>query len=305
MVKSTGSMNLLEWSFLVILSVLWGGSFFFVGVAVTALPPFTIVALRLGLAAVALNLIVPALGLHMPKDWRLWLSFLGMGLINNAIPFSLIVWGQTRIAGGLASILNATTPFFSIIVAHFLTDDEKLNGRRFTGIFIGFAGVVLVIGPQVLQGLGDRILAQLAVLGAAVSYSFAAVFGRRFRRMGLAPIVTAAGQVSAASLVLIPLALVVDRPWRLPLPSWEIWSAVAGLALFSTALAYILYFRILATAGATNLLLVTFLIPVSAIVLSTTILGERLESTHFLGMGVLGLGLAVIDGRLLHFIRRR
>jgi len=164
-------------------------------------------------------------------EWSLLVAL----LLNNVIPFSLIVWGQTHIASGLASILNATTPFFTVIVAHFLTNDERLNGGRLVGIFIGFSGVVYVIGPQVLKGIGANILAQLAVLGAATSYAFAAVFGRRFRRMGLAPIVTAAGQVTAATAVLIPLALFVDRPWMLPLPSWEIWGAVVGLALFSTA----------------------------------------------------------------------
>jgi len=295
-------MKALEWMFLFVLSVLWGGSFFFVGVAVDALPPFTIVALRVGLAAVVLNITVAALGLRMPKDRRQWLAFLAMGVINNVVPFSLIVWGQTHIAAGLASILNATTPFFSAVVAHFLTRDERLNGRRLAGIIVGFCGVVLIIGPQLLRGVGENILAQLAVLGAATSYAFAAVFGRRFRRAGLAPLVTASGQVTAATLVLIPLALILDRPWRLALPGWEVCGAVAGLALLSTALAYILYFRILAAAGATNLLLVTFLIPLSAIVLSTTILGERLELRHLLGMCILVLGLAVIDGRL--FARR-
>ena len=296
------SMRLLEWTLLVALSVLWGGSFFFIAVAVQSLPPFTIVALRLGLAAIALNVIVAIRGQHLPGDWRVWLAFLGMGLLNNVAPFSLIVWGQTQIASGLASILNATTPFFSVVVAHFLTDDEKMNARRVVGIVIGFFGVVFVIGPQVLTGIGANTLAQFAVLGATICYAFAAVFGRRFRRMGLAPLVTAAGQVTAATAVLIPLALFVDRPWTLPPPGWESWGAVIALALLSTALAYILYFRILATAGATNLLLVTFLIPVTAIVLSSTFLGERLLLRHIAGMGILGLGLAVIDGRLLGFL---
>jgi drug/metabolite transporter (DMT)-like permease len=297
-------MELLEWTLLIALSVLWGGSFFFIGVAVDALPPFTIVALRVGLAAVALNVIVPALGLMMPKDWRHWLAFLGMGALNNVIPFSLIVWGQTHISGGLASILNATAPFFTVVVAHFLTSDEKLTGRRFAGVLVGFLGVVFVIGPQAVKGLGMNILAQLAVLGAATSYAFAAVFGRRFRRAGLAPLVTAAGQVTASSVLMLPLALIVDRPWRLPMPHLEVWGAVLGLALLSTALAYILYFRILATAGATNLLLVTLLIPVSAILLGTMIRGEQLDLRHLAGMGILVLGLVIIDGRLLRFRRR-
>jgi drug/metabolite transporter (DMT)-like permease len=299
------SMGLVEWLLLITLSILWGGSFFFVGIAVHALPRFTIVALRVGLAAIALNAIVLAMRLKMPRNRLLWSAFFGMGLLNNMIPFSLIVWGQTHIASGLASILNATTPLFTVIVAHFLTNDEKMTGGRLAGVVVGFAGVVLMIGPEALMGLGTNTLAQLAVLGAAISYAFAGVFGRRFRNMGIAPLVTASGQITASTVVLIPLAIVVERPWTLPMPAFEVWCAIIGLALLSTALAYILYFRVLATAGASNVLLVTFLIPISAILLGSTILGEKLDLKHFVGMGLIGLGLAAIDGRLLNFLRRR
>jgi drug/metabolite transporter (DMT)-like permease len=297
-------MGLIEWALLITLSVVWGGSFFFIGVAVLALPPLTIVVLRVGLAAIALNVIVRAVGLSMSMDRRTWTTFFCMGLLNNMIPFSLIVWAQTHIASGLASILNATTPLFTVIVAHFLTKDERMSGWRFTGVVVGFTGVVLIIGPEALQGLGTNIVAQTAVLAAALSYAFAGIFGRRFRAMGVAALVTATGQLTASTIMMIPLAIVVDRPWMLPMPGLEIWGAVLGLVLLSTALAYILYFRILATAGATNVLLVTFLIPVSAILLSTTILGEQLEPKHFTGMGIIGLGLALIDGRPLGFLRR-
>jgi drug/metabolite transporter (DMT)-like permease len=304
METSNRSMGLIEWSLLITLSVLWGGSFLFIGIAVLALPPFTIVVLRVGLAAIALNVIVRAMGLSMSMDRRVWTAFFGMGLLNNMIPFSLIVWAQTHIASGLASILNATTPLFTVIVAHFLTTDERMNGWRFTGVVVGFTGVVLIIGPEALQGLGTNIVAQMAILTAALSYAFAGIFGRRFRTMGIAALVTATGQLTASTVMMIPLAIVVDRPWMLPMPSLEIWGAVLGLVLLSTALAYILYFRVLATAGATNVLLVTFLIPVSAILLSTTILGEQLEPKHFTGMAIIGLGLAMIDGRPLGFLRR-
>lgn len=293
------AMGPVEWLLLVTLSVLWGGSFFFVGVAVDGLPPFTIVALRVGLAAIVLNLFVVATGLRMPGDRRAWLAFFGMGFINNLIPFSLIVWGQTHIASGLASILNATTPLFSVVVAHWLTADEKMSPGRLAGIVFGIAGVAIVIGPGVLQGIGTNVLAQLAILGASLSYAFGAVFGRRFRAMGIKPHVTATGQVSASTMMLLPLALLVDRPWTLVPPGIEVWGAVLGLAVLSTAVAYIIYFRILATSGATNILLVTLLIPVSAILLGVFILGEELLPRHFLGMLVIGLGLATIDGRLL------
>ena len=297
------SMGPAEWFLLIALSVLWGGSFFFVEVAVDALGPLTIVALRVGLAALALNLIVIAMGLRIPKDRQLWTAFLGMGFLNNMIPFSLIVWGQAYIASGLASILNASTPFFTVIAAHYLTSDEKMNGGRLAGVVLGVAGVAFMIGIDALQGLLTNTLAQLAILGAAISYAFAGIFGRRFRTLGSSPLVTATGQVTASAMVLVPLALVVERPWILPSPDVEVWGAVFGLALFSTALAYILYFRLLATAGATNLLLVTFLIPVSAILLGTVILGEQLELKHFVGIGIIGLGLAAIDGRPFGILR--
>ncbi|AGB69862.1 MULTISPECIES: DMT family transporter [Rhizobium] len=295
------SMGAVEWSMLVGLSILWGGSFLFNGILVRELPPFTIVTARVALAAIALHVIVRATGHAMPKDRQTWLAFFGMGFLNNVIPFLLIVWGQTHIASGLASILNATTPLFAVVVAHFLTEDEKMTGNRLIGVIVGFAGVALMIGPSVLASLGSNVLAQLAVLGAAFSYSLAGIFGRRFRRMGLAPIIPAAGQVTGSAIMLLPIALFVDRPWTLAMPSTETWLALAGLAILSTAIAYVLFFRILATAGATNLMLVTFLIPVSAILLGALVLGESLQSKHFIGMALIAVGLAAIDGRL--FIR--
>lgn len=291
-------MSLLDWSLLLALSLLWGGSYFFVGVAVKVLPPFTIVLLRVAIAAVALHAVLRATRTQMPWDAGAWAAFFGMGLLNNAIPFSLIVWGQTHIASGLASILNATTPLFALVVAHLVTHDERLSKGRLVGILLGLAGVVVLIGPDALTGLGNDVLAQIAVLAAALSYGCAVTFGRRFKRMGVPPLATAAGQVTASSVILLPVALLVDAPWRLELPDLSVWGAVLGLALLSTALAYVVFFRILASAGAVNLSLVTFLIPVSAILLGSVFLGERLEPMDFLGMALIGLGLTAIDGRL-------
>lgn len=290
---------------LLALSLLWGGSFFFNGIAVQALPPLTIVALRVGLGALALLAVLRFSGLALPGSGRVWLAFFGMGVLNNLIPFCLIVWGQTRIGAGLASILNATTPLFAVLVAHVLTVDEKITRARLAGLIAGFLGVAVMIGPAALQGLGRDLAAQLAVLGAAVSYAFAGVFGRRFKAMGVAPLVTAGGQVTASSLMLVPLALAFDRPWQLALPDWPVWAAVLGLALLSTALAYVLFFRILAAAGATNIALVTFLIPVSAILLGALVLGEHLALRQLAGMGLIALGLAAIDGRIFGLFRRR
>lgn len=292
-------LTLTDWLLLLFLSILWGGSFFFIGVAVKALPPSTIVFARVFIAAIALHIVLRAMGVRFPIDAASWRAFFGMGLLNNAIPFCLIVWGQTQIASGLASILNATTPLFTVIVAHFLTADEKLTRNRAIGILTGLAGVVILIGPQALAGLGNDVVAQLAVLGAALSYAFAGIWGRRFKRMGMPPLATAAGQVTASSCLMLPIALVVDRPWTLPMPGIEAIASVAALALLSGALAYVVFFRVLASAGAVNLSLVTLLIPPSAILLGVLFLDERLEPTDLAGMALIGLGLIAIDGRLL------
>ncbi|WP_448950096.1 DMT family transporter [Labrys neptuniae] len=296
------AMGSVEWGLLLALSLLWGGSFFFTSIAVKALPPLTIVLLRVGLAALILLTVLPMQGLKLPRRLNVWAAFFGMGFLNNVTPFCLIVWGQTELASGLAAILNATTPLWTVIAAHVLTAEEKMTGNRLAGVLIGLAGVVLMIGPDAFAGLGSHLVAELAVLAAAISYAFAAIFGRRFKTMGVAPMVTATGQVTASALMLAPVAVIVDRPWTLAVPGLPVWAALLGLAALSTALAYVLYFRILTTTGSTNLALVTFLIPVSAIVLGALVLGERLEAKHFAGMALIGLALVAIDGRLL---RRR
>ncbi len=294
-----------EWGMLVVLSILWGGSFFFVGIAVAELPTFTIVFLRVGIAALGLHLVIRVMGERMPGGLQVWRTFFVMGFLNNLVPFSLIAWGQSHVESGLASILLATTPLFTIVVAHFVTADERLSAGRVAGIVAGIAGVIILIGSEVLSSLGIAFIAHIGLLGAALFYSFSAIFGRRFKRMGITPLATATGQITASTALLLPLALVVDQPWTLVMPSVDTWLAVIGLALLSTSLAYIIYFRVLATAGATNLLLVTFLIPVSAIILGAAFLAERLEANHFIGMAVIGVGLAAIDGRIAAMLRRR
>ena len=294
-----------EWLLLLLLSVVWGGSFFFVGVAVEALPPLTIVALRVSLAALALLAVVFFTGLKMVREIKIWLAFIFLGILNNVVPFTLIVWVQTHIASGLASILNATTPIFTLVAAHLLTRDEKITSHKLVGVLIGFGGVILMLGDELMGGFSNSLIAQLAVLGAAISYALAGIFGRRFAKIGIKPMVTATGQVTASSVFLIPLAIFHDQPFSLPMPGIEILLAILGLALISTAFAYILYFRILATAGATNLLLVTLLIPVSAILLGTLLLGEQLELKHLAGMSLISIGLLLVDGRVVKRIVSR
>ncbi|MDJ0957896.1 MAG: DMT family transporter [Arenicellales bacterium] len=297
------AMDTRTWAMLIILSVLWGGSFFFVGVVVSDLPPLTIVTLRVGLAALALWSIAYVMGLRPPRALEVWLAFFGMGALNNVVPFSLIVWGQTHIASGVASILNATTPFFTIIVASLLLPDERATPVKFFGVVIGFVGIVVMFDLSTL-GEGKGALAQLAVLGATLSFAFAGVFGRRFKQMDVNPIVTAAGQVTASAAVLGPVAIYYEGPIDFVALSLDSWAAIVGLAVLSTAVAYVLYFKILEVAGATNLLLVTLLIPVSAILLGSFVLGEALESVHFIGMMLIAIGLSIIDGRLWRLMRK-
>jgi drug/metabolite transporter (DMT)-like permease len=293
-------MRPIEWFLLIILSIIWGGAFFFGKVAVAELPPFTIVLGRVGIAAIVLNAIVRLTGHRMPRSIKTWGEFMVMGALNNMIPFSLIFWGQIHIASGLAAILNATTPLWTVILAHFMTRDERLNTNRLTGVILGICGVVIIIGPDALKGFGSNVLAQLAVIGATISYALAGIFGKRFR--DIPPIATATGQLTCSTLMILPIAIWVDKPWLISMPGSQTIGSIIALALVCTALAYIIYFRILASSGATNILLVTFLIPISALLLGLIILGERLDFRHFMGMGIIVIGLASIDGRVKSFI---
>lgn len=299
------TMGRTEWIMLVALSILWGGSFFFVGVAVNDVPPLTIVLIRVILSALALHVILKVMGQSFPTDKSLLTAFLIMGLLNNAIPFSLIAYGQSHIASGLASILNATTPIFTVIVAHFFTTDEKLTTRKMIGVLVGFFGVAIMIGIDALQALGIHVFAQIAILLATTSYAFAGIYGKRFQSMGVKPLTVATGQVTMTSVVMLPLVFIVDQPWQLPMPTFNSILALIALAFLSTVLAYILFFEILARAGATNLLLVTFLIPPSAILLGVLILNETVQFNQMLGLSFIVISLLTIDGRIIGRIRNK
>jgi len=294
------TMSATDWALLIVLSILWGGSFFFGKITVSEIPPLTVTFGRVAIAAAILVLIARAKGTALPSTPTAWRPFAVMGFFNNVVPFSLILWGQTHIPSGLAAILNATTPLFTVLVAHLATRDEKLTPARLAGVLFGLGGVVVMIGPDMLRELGTSIAAQAACLLAAVSYSIAGIYGRRFRREP--PLRVAAAQLTASTVLLGPIAAIVDRPWTLPMPSPTAWGALIGLASLSTALGYLIYFRILGRAGATNVLLVTFLIPVSAILLGTLILGEQLAARHIMGMAAIAIGLAAIDGRLWRYL---
>jgi drug/metabolite transporter (DMT)-like permease len=288
-------MTARQWALLGVLAILWGVSFFFSKVALAELPPMTLVLGRFGLAALALLLAARAGGHRMPRSPRVWAGFLVLGALNSFIPFGLIAWGQVQLTSGLASILNATTPLFTALVAH-AWGDERLTRGRLAGVLVGFAGVCVLIGPGALQSLGVHTLAELAILGAAVSYAFAGTYGRRFR--ALPPVVPVAGMMTTAAVLALPIALVVDRPWTLSVGA-RTWGALLGLALLSTALGFVLYFRLLATAGATNVMLVTLLMPIVALLLGALLLGEAVTAMALAGMALIFAGLLAIDGRLL------
>ncbi len=287
---------------LIVLSILWGSSYFFVEIALMEWSPLLIVGVRVTVAAAVIWAIVIVAGWPVPRSGAAWAAFFAMALLNNVFPFLLIVWGQKEVASGVAAILNASTPIFTVIVAGAFLKDEQLTVGKMTGAIVGFAGVVILIGPSAITGMAANLLAQLAILAAALSYAVAGVYARRFLVMNMNPIVAAAGQLLMSSLVMTLLILTFDMPARLLASSTTVWVAVGGMAVLSTALAYILYFRLIARAGATNALLVTLLIPVTAILLGAVFLGERLSALHFAGMVVIGIGLLVIDGRVFNRI---
>ncbi len=294
-------MGVKLWCLIIILSIIWGASFFFVEIAVERMTPLTIVLCRVGFAAFLLLGFVRFTGRKMPKKFGIWSALLALGALNNVIPFSLITWGQSHIDSSQAAILNATAPVFSVILAHFLTKDEPLTKNRLIGVLFGWGGVAILIGIDALNGVGLKIAGQVAVLGAALLYAFAAIFGRRFKEID--PVVVAAGMLTGSTIIMIPLTFMMEQPLSLN-PTTGTWMALFGLSAISTALAYIIYFYVLSKAGATNILLVTFLIPVSAIFLGMMVLGESLRWNAFAGMALIFTGLIFIDGRLLKRLKK-
>ncbi|MBB2675065.1 UNVERIFIED_ORG: drug/metabolite transporter (DMT)-like permease [Rhizobium esperanzae] len=295
-------MNAWTWGQLVLLGLIWGGSFFFARIAVQHVPPLTLVFLRLLLAALALHVYIAGRLDIYPILKARWREFLILGIINNVLPHALIFFGQTRIGAGLAAILNATTPIWTVLIANYLTSDEKLSSAKIAGCLVGLAGTIVLIGPSISTGSEAPLWALLLPVLAAVSYGFAATYGKRFK--GVPSPVTAAGQLTASSLIALPLSLLADRPWELAAPPLDALLAILALALLSTAFAYILYFRIMAMAGATNASLVTLLVPPSAIVLGVLFLGERLSLAELAGMALIGFGLVILDGRAYRLLTK-
>lgn len=298
-----GTMSGSQWLWLVFLSLLWGGSFFFVGVAVREVPTLTLVLARVGLGAAALWLFIAVRGEAVPRSRAAWTAFAGMALFNNVIPFTAIAAGQALIPSGLASVLNGTTPIWSVILLAILTRDEPLTANRISGVLVGALGVAVLIGPAAVAGQSLSLGGMALVLLGAFSYGISAVWGRRLRQFP--PLASAAGQLTCSTLVLLPLALAVDRPWTLAMPSTATIAAVIGLAVLATAVAYLVFFHIIAVSGTANVMLVTLLIPVSAIALGAALLDEVLIPRHFAGAAIIALGLVILDGRALDWFTQR
>jgi drug/metabolite transporter (DMT)-like permease len=296
----TSRVSMEQWLLLAFLSILWGGSFFFVAVAVQELRVLTLVLARVAIAAALLAMLVFAMRIQLPRKARPWLTFMVMALLNNVIPFTGITVGQKHVTSGLASVLIATTPVWSLLLGHFVIGDERLQAHRLVGILLGLGGTAILVGPEALLGDLGSAIGIACVLAAALSYALAAIWGRRFR--GMSPLVAAAAQLTCSTVVLLPLALFVDQPWTMVLPSAQAILAVLGLAVFATALAYVVFFRTIAALGPTNVMLVTLLVPMTAVFLGAFFLDEAILPHQVVGAAVIGCSLLIIDGRLFAFV---
>jgi len=289
-----------SWALLVALALLWSASFVFIKVAGAEIPTFTLVLVRVALAAFVLHAMVLLGRRRYPDRLPMMRRYLVMGLINNVVPFAFIVYATVRLGAGGASILNATAPIFAMVIAHFATADERITVAKLGGILLGLGGVAAMAGPEAAAGLGGNLAAVAAMLVACFFYGLSAVYGRGFA--GIDPIVSATCQLTGATLLLLPLALAFERPWTMPMPGGAAILATLALAILSTALAYTLFYRLISRAGATNTLLVTLLIPMGGVFLGWAMLGEALTPGEAAGMLLIGLGLVVIDGRALRLL---
>ncbi len=275
----------------------FGTSYYFIEILIRHLPPLTIVTIRVILASLVLWGVVFLMKLKKPGSFKQWRSLFILAFINNAVPFTLFVWAQNYIASSMAAVLNATMPFFTVILAALFLSDEKMNRFKLLGVPIGIIGTAILIGPNLQSGTMS-VLGQLSALLATFLYAVSSVYARRFKEWGLSPIMIATGQVTMAALMLLPVALIVEQPWTLSMPPVETFYALIGITMLGTVMSYILYFKLIDSAGATNASLVTFLNPVTAIILGTLLLGEIITSTQMLGILFIILGLMIIDGRL-------
>lgn len=278
------------------LAALWGGAFLFIELGLTGFGPLTLVFLRMALAVPPMLVMLRWLGLRLPRDWTSWFHLTALGFLNVAFPMALFFWAQTRIDSGLASILNATVPLWGVLLTHIFTDDERATPVKVIGLLVGFSGLVLVVGPSALAGFGDDLLAQLACLLATFCFAAAVIYARKLGAT-MAPMAAATGQIVTAAVMLAPLPLLFEAPFAAPPPPVVAIAAVAMLAFAGTSVAYLIFFRLIDSAGAGNAMLIALVMPPVALVLGFTVLGEVLTLAHLAGMALILVGLVIIDGR--------
>lgn len=293
-----------DWLVIGGLSILWGGSFLLIELGLQGFGPLTLVFLRMALAIPLMLFALRWMGLRLPSDRRSWLHLTILGFLNIALPMALFFIAQTRIESGLASILNATTPMWSVVFAHYFIRDERATIARIIGVLVGFGGIVVMIGPDALAGIGTDIFAQIACLFATACFAASAVYARRLGT-SIAPVSIATGQIITASLMLAPLPLLFETPFSSAAPSLTAIFAVAAMAVASTSIAYLLFFRLIARVGVGNSMLVALLMPVVAIALGVMVLGERLRDEQLAGKALILVGIMIIDGRLFSRLASR
>jgi drug/metabolite transporter (DMT)-like permease len=287
------NLNILFW--LIVMALLWGPSFLFMKVAVEEIPPVTMIAVRLSLAAIVLYAVLRSQGRTLPKWGPIWKDFTIMGLFSNALPFVLLSWGEQFIDSALAAILIGTTPIFTVILAHLFTADDHLTPAKIVGLTLGFGGLVVLVSPALMAGVEATTWGLLAAVLAAASYGAGIVYGQQ-RLRGLPPLVGPTAQVMTAALLLLPLSFLIERPYAIPVPSWTTLGSLLGLALLGTALAYIVYYRTMERTSATVLSTVTYIVPVVATILGVVVLKEQLDWNAYLGFGMILLGVMVVNG---------
>jgi drug/metabolite transporter (DMT)-like permease len=280
-----------ELTLLLVLATLWGASYSFIKVGVAIIPPITLIAARTGIAGALLLAIMRCRGIRMPRDAATWRRFLFQACLNSVIPWTMIAWGERSLDAGLATILNSTSPIFTFFLTLAVTRHEVLTFRKLLGVVAGLAGICLIVGVEALAGLGEQLVAQVVMVLAAICYAGAAIFGRGFK--DLDPMAPAAGSLLAGAAILMPVSLVVDRPWTLE-PSMSSVLALLGLAVFSTAMALVIYFRLIQTLGSVGTTAQAYLRVPIGVALGVLFLGERPSATAWIGLACVVIGVAAM-----------
>jgi drug/metabolite transporter (DMT)-like permease len=281
----------LELSLLLTLATLWGASYTFIKIGVETIPPVTLIAARTLIASAILLVVIRSRGLALPRDAATWRRFMFQAWLNSVIPFTLIAWAERTVDAGLATILNSTSPIFVFLLTAVLTGHEPAAGRKLFGVVAGLVGICLIVGVQALHGIGAQLAAQLAIVAATVCYAGAAIFGRGFKHLD--PTMPAAGSMICGAIMLIPISLAVDRPWRLT-PSTDSILALLGLSVFSTALAFVIYFRLLHTLGSVGTTSQAYLRVPIGVAIGVVFLGETLSSSAWAGLACVVVGVAAM-----------